>query len=193
MSTQPENTEACDDMSLQKGFIEACGYDFDGTDFKKVPIRTLLQHDTSAEGEGMPVTRAAGQHMVNRHHDLLRERLDAVRRTPTEEDVLDEVVAVSFGKETLLILLSQAGCQGIRFYVCKNQDDKTSLVMVGIGEGNSDLSADGSQSTFLGWKDDLQATIMDEVGGHKTLRDFENVQELVTDPLTKYMKERFDL
>jgi hypothetical protein len=39
---------------------------------------------------------------------------------------------VDFGKETLLHLLSQAGCEGIRFYFCKNHLDAYSLILIGL-------------------------------------------------------------
>lgn len=52
-----------------------------------------------------------------------------------------------FGKEALLFLLSQPGCDGIRFYYCLNPEhEKPSLVLVGV---NKDQDEIGQKNKFL--------------------------------------------
>jgi hypothetical protein len=47
---------------------------------------------------------------------------------------------VDFGKETLLFLLSQAGCEGIRFYFCKNHNDAFSLILIGLDKESREIN-----------------------------------------------------
>ncbi len=181
--------------SLPEPAIVAPGYDFNDGEFVPCLLTSPLQKDSSAGGEGQPITLVAAQEMVGRYHQLLRNRLTEAREKGTEDEILDEVVAVTFGKETLLLLLSQAGCEGIRFYLCKNQDHRTSLVMVGIDGERSDLSATGQKGVLLEWSAGDPYTFMDEVGGPKTLRDFKSpVRDFVgTNPLVDYVRSTFDL
>ena len=46
---------------------------------------------------------------------------------------------VIFGKEALLFLLGQAGCEGVRFYYCMGPNEKPSLVLVGVNIEEKDL------------------------------------------------------
>jgi hypothetical protein len=49
---------------------------------------------------------------------------------------------VDFGKETLLFILSQAGCEGIRFYFCKNHLDVISLVLIGLDKDEREINCE---------------------------------------------------
>jgi hypothetical protein len=46
--------------------------------------------------------------------------------------VLDEPFAITLGKESLLLLLSQKECEGIRFYFCLNPNGERSIAAVGV-------------------------------------------------------------
>jgi hypothetical protein len=70
-------------------------------------------------GEGMPVTRKAAKAMIRAHWNPIKERLDAAIEAKDKqaiEDLLDTNIAATFGKETLLFILSQENCDGLRFY-----------------------------------------------------------------------------
>ncbi len=65
----------------------------------------------------------------------------------------DDVAAITFNKDILLLLLSQSACEGIRFYYgCyPNSRDKT-LVLVGVDKNDNDLGVeirDGDQHRCL--------------------------------------------
>ncbi len=47
---------------------------------------------------------------------------------------------VDFGKETLLLLLSQEGAEGIRFYFCKNHHDAFSLILIGLDKESREIN-----------------------------------------------------
>jgi hypothetical protein len=69
---------------------------------------------------------------------------------------------VDFGKETLLLLLSQAGCEGVRFYFCKNHQDNISLILTGYDKDLREI--DGSN---IGNLDKKQPLIIEVGGGGK--------------------------
>jgi hypothetical protein len=77
---------------------------------------------------------------------------------------IDET-CVDFGKETLLFLLSQAGCEGIRFYFCKNHNDSISLILIGLNEKGIELNCEN-----IGDNGRKQPLIV-EVGGGKKKTD----------------------
>ena len=138
----------------------------------------------NSRGDGLGLSRRAAITMIT---DYWKDKKEAYRNS--DKSVLDDNVAITFDKEALLLLLSQAGCDKIRFYFCKNHDNNTSLVMVGAGQDNHDItSADARGSIIPCDKSELnsvvnsrsseEATLIMEVGGPKTFREFLDQSEL---------------
>lgn len=77
-------------------------------------------------GIGAPVTREAGTLMILDYWDKI------------DDD--SQIGAILFGKEAILQLFAQKGCEGIRFYICKNQEGEISLIAVGADMDGRDLN-----------------------------------------------------
>lgn len=56
--------------------------------------------------------------------------------------MLDTNLGITFGKETLLRILSQQDCEAIRFYFCTLPGGKESLVGVGVDKQGRDLDSE---------------------------------------------------
>ena len=89
----------------------------------------------------------------------------------------NEEASVIFDARSLLLLLSQKDCIGIRFYYAKNEKNEETLVLVGIREGEHDL---GVQDPGNGKKGSIildntlnkNNSIIIEVGGGNDVGDF---------------------
>ncbi|MEM9326968.1 MAG: hypothetical protein AAGA85_14975 [Bacteroidota bacterium] len=105
----------------------------------------------------------------------------------------EDVAAVTFDKDVLMLLLSQSGCEGIRFYFGKFPDsEEMTLVLVGVDKNDNDLGTevgpdDRKRSLFsakpreqklqfsqkMGYAsaraavaDSAEPTLLFEIGGH---------------------------
>jgi hypothetical protein len=129
------------------GKIVMPGLDVADDDPSKVETVLLsydLNKDRSATGYGQPVTLAAACVMINNYHTALADSLkEAINNKDnvSQEAILKEGLAVIFGKETLLRLLSQPNCEAIRFYSCINDVGRVSLVLSGIDKDEKDIIA----------------------------------------------------
>lgn len=116
-------------------------------------------------GLGKPMTKIAADLMID---TFIKE----VQANAKNEDYLDQIVGVQFGKEKILYLLSQQGCESLIFYFCKNHKGKHSLAIIPLNNTDEPLprpaSAGGAEET-------RSAPIQiagSEVGGGKTIREF---------------------
>jgi hypothetical protein len=108
-------------------------------------------------GQGDPITADAAAEMLGRWQKAIPDAQETY---------------VDFGKETLLLLLSQAGCEGIRFYFCKNHNDAFSLVLIGIDKESREINC-GNIGTYS----KKQPLIVEVGGGGKkddTILDIES-------------------
>ena len=102
--------------------------------------------------------------------------------------VLELNYGMSVDKNMLLKVLSQPGCEGVRYYLCYRPDvEKISLVMVGIDCEGCDLNYTLTTDTVTYYKDGETGTIVPPRSGAKSI---ENVKmqsltgEYVTPPYT---------
>lgn len=168
--------------------IKATGYDYDGRDFIETELTTTLAPNGTVTSAGEPITLKAARQMINGYLTPIIEQLSASDILPAEKAALEESnIAVFYGKETLMLLLAQANCEGIRFYFCKNQDNKQSLVLVGIDKNQQDLGLPDGAKTLIDRNLNLEGfqdnAVANEVGGPKSLRDYLNSNKLIPDPI----------
>jgi hypothetical protein len=106
---------------------------------------------------GTPVTINAANKMVKEYYDFFKNRLgrrfDIKAKALNDIEVLkfiEEVMpyCVLFGKDALLSMLSQGGCEGIRYYFCRNPEGKPSLVFV-AAKANHDDFGGGSNGSII--------------------------------------------
>ncbi len=81
----------------------------------------------------------------------------------------DDVAAITFNKDILLLLLSQSECEGIRFYYgCYPKSRDKTLVLVGVDKNDNDLGVefgDGDQHKCLFKAQPAQEDAASEKGG----------------------------
>ncbi|GAB3693121.1 hypothetical protein GCM10027592_12670 [Spirosoma flavus] len=116
--------------------IKVAGIDYDGEKFVEAELIINLAPDGDIRGAGKPITLNAAKVMIDSY---LSPVIDDLKNPDKKENALKAPIAVYYGKETLMLLLSQSNCEGIRFYFCKNHHERASLVLIGIDKDGSDL------------------------------------------------------
>jgi hypothetical protein len=103
--------------------------------------------DTEVAKMGKLVTKKAANVMIRDYLDDFEKLIRSFpedKRKEAFREICDKVpIRVTFGKEALLFLLGQSGCEGITFYYCKGPSTKPSLVLVGVGKDGKALGAGG--------------------------------------------------
>jgi hypothetical protein len=130
----------------KKGSIKMQGKTLkDDGDYDDKEISFATQNDTDVCGFGLPVSLEAGKKMIDGFQkELIEEWADAksalADANPVNKNEKEQIVAtlerhpiaITLGKESLLYIMSQKDCEGIRFYFCKNHDTELSLVACGV-------------------------------------------------------------
>lgn len=86
------------------------------------------------------------------HAIALQRAADLTRRHRAEQDPrkrgMDHPYA--FRREALDRILSQPGCEGVRFYPAQHEDGSTAIIAVGVDSaGNDILAGDMMQDSFI--------------------------------------------
>lgn len=113
-----------------------------GDDLNPKQIFLRMERDTPdcITGKGSNLTKGAVKTLViDGVWDPMLKQFSTLLSDIEKQTLLDTNLAITFGKETLLHLLSQKGCEGIRFYFCKTPTGKSSLVGVGIDADDNDI------------------------------------------------------
>lgn len=131
---------------------------FDGTNYVEKEETYQTQEETAAD-YGQTVTPAACRHMID---ELFKSDLENI----TEKG--NEPYAVEFGKDSLLRILSQSGCEGIRFAFCKKPIDGTkTLVAIGIDSKGRAIKLEYFTKFTLSYP-----PVLEEKGNGKSLRQY---------------------
>ena len=182
--------------------VTADGLDYKNGKFVKKKLTIKLAPEGSVTAAGKPITLKAVKAMTDGYLLPKLDRLKQLRaksigkskeEKAEEKALLESNIAVFFGKETLMLLLSQTDCEGIRFYFCRNHEKKQSLVLVGVDGAKNDLGIHSKHGSIIDRNldiNDLQEDIpADEVGGPKSLQDYLNDNKLIGDPVGDAIKE----
>lgn len=95
----------------------------------------LLNSDDELAGNGIPMEIAYLKEKIMEHCQHKVERYKKAISDGVQEKITkagDENVAIVLGKESLMLLLSQKGCEGVRLYFCKNPYGRDSVAAVGV-------------------------------------------------------------
>jgi hypothetical protein len=142
-----------------ENFIQTIGYTVNDKD--KLELATLylqLEKDKISNPTGTSINEITGKgtHLtlsavkkliVKDFWDPILAKANQLKlenKTATDEytKLLDTNLGITFGKEVIFHLMSQAGCEGLRFYYCKTESGSTSLVGVGVDANGKDIGAD---------------------------------------------------
>lgn len=144
-----------------------------------------LNSDDDVAGGGMPMST---EYLIDRIRKYNEQRLADYQKAQKDNDptamklIGDENVAIVLGKESLMLLLSQKECAGIRFYFCKNPYGRNSVAAVGVrvvknGDDHEEaqdigLDPESKELSILSLES-LQTTVLNsEVGPPNTFKDF---------------------
>lgn len=132
-------------MANKSFYATKTGVDFvNGKLVTDQPLEYNLTSDDSPVGFGKTITPRAATFMI---HQKIKENVQMLldklsKEHITSQEQLDKInghfsndrIAIEFGKESLLRILAQDECIGIRFTFCKNTAQSDSIVAIGISE-----------------------------------------------------------
>ncbi len=131
---------------------------FNGTNYVEKEETYQTQEETAADF-GQTVTPAACRHMIDEFFKSELENLVTKGHEP---------YAVEFGKDSLLRILSQSGCEGIRFAHCKKPTDGTkTLVAIGIDAEGRAIKLEHFTKFTLNFP-----PVLEEKGNGKSLQQY---------------------
>lgn len=119
---------------------------------------------------GKSITKAAADHMITGYVNEVKARFN------NDASLYgDQVIAVQFGKETILHILSQFKCESLMFYLCKNVEGHHSIAIIPLDSNDGELTRPATIGS------DANAKIAgSEVGGRRTISQFESVNMQLT-------------
>ncbi|MEW7280306.1 hypothetical protein ABW636_17075 [Aquimarina sp. 2201CG1-2-11] len=140
------------------------------------PISFKIPDDTAVSGKGMPITMALCRKIVTDYYLLQKKVFDtftAIRQRNSDvtisNDILenpnDEVVSGIYGRDTLMHILEQEGCEGIRYVNCIYGGEK-SIVLFGVDKNGEPIGGTGS---FLTDTPNPNIVIYEVKGGSKKM------------------------
>lgn len=182
-------------------FVTDSAIGFNGGKFNQNSIVELeLEKEAPIKDSGALVTTAAFRQMIKQKLSLLQDEL---RKDPelTEamitEKLNNKICSVDFGKGTLLRLLSQSRCMGLRFTFCVNHENQDSIIVSGIEFINGSIDPNtgrvvGAKAIVLNYENyslenaSGSKTMDDEKGVGRNYADFFNeIQLPFSDFITK--------
>lgn len=119
-------------------------------DEKYIEKEVAIPLQDGVPGLGMPITRSAADKMINTY-------------IAANMNNLDQNLSIEFGRETLLYLFSQTGCESLKFYFCINHMGQKSLVAVPMQAGGDQILLKNANG------DEIAGS---EVGGGTSIREF---------------------
>jgi hypothetical protein len=134
-------------MPRKKHVITIPGYDYDkDKGWVDKEIESELNDDESLAGYSMPITEKMRDHMVELYREFLYKTFK------TKEEAEAQTVYYTFGKEALMLILSQVDCDGITFYLGVNDKDDTHKYNTLIASGSKVRKDDKGQPATKGGK-----------------------------------------
>ncbi|RPH33438.1 MAG: hypothetical protein EHM93_04850 [Bacteroidales bacterium] len=155
-----------ENIITRKGYDEASGIIVEKT------LKYRGRNHDAPYAYGTPITAKLAIHLIDNYW----QTLDKVRDKESE-------VAFVFGKDSLLSILSQEGCVGVKFYIAKKTNDSSqngkTLVALGVNNEKQDIC---SLSDNNGVRDThIVGPLVRRYSDNKLLNDFEEgeIREMV--------------
>ena len=164
-------------MTATNKFVTDSGLDYDGKKWNtKTHIEIDLPSDDTPPGFGRSITPRAFRKMIG---DKLLKLKDEFRRSGAQQNsneleifLAGQKCSVDFGKESILRILSQKGCDGLRFTFCLNDQMDESIIVSAYVEDKGEsviINKDAYRKENL---DNPITTFDDEKGVGKSYADF---------------------
>jgi len=126
-------------MPTKNKFVTDSGLDYDGQKWNtNTHIEIGLPSDDAPFGFGRSITPRAFRKMIG--DKLLKIKTDFSRSGTSQSSeelklfLNSQKCSVEFGKETILRVLSQKDCIGLRFTFCLNDKEEDSIIVSGLVE-----------------------------------------------------------
>lgn len=178
-------------MESKNKFVTNSGLDYDGKKWiTDAELEIALQPDNLPSGFGRSITPGAFRKMISSKLIKLKNEFIATRPQYDSEQLKsflnNQKCAVEFGKETILRVLSQKNCTGLRFTFCVNDVDEESIIVSGLIEENgktSIINKEAYRTANLGTRP--VTTLDDEKGVGLSYGQFANEATIDLDDLLK--------
>ncbi|MDE1191582.1 MAG: hypothetical protein PW786_05535 [Arachidicoccus sp.] len=148
------------------------GYDLkaDKSGLKPSSIAFDLADTTIVTGYSSAITPAVRNEFVgNFTTPLIRACTDVDGRIDPKSEMMNRPVSVTFGKQALLLLLSQKGAEGLRFWFAVNCEENSTLVVEAVSD---ELLGNGTHKYAKGIEGSSQSPLLFEVAPPTTLGDY---------------------
>ena len=115
---------------------------FSDSDFEDADLSYSLSGEQEVSGYGKMFSTSAARALISPYWNSL------AKTNLLDTEKLEQIVATEIGKEMLMLILSQKGCEGIRFYKAKRlcncspigaDPEADTIVAVGMDEFGNDL------------------------------------------------------
>jgi hypothetical protein len=146
-----------------KDNLSVVGLDFNGTSFETG--LTLHEVDFRDDNTGIEIVSTIGSSVTFKAaKKMLQDYIDSKGE--------DETLSVLFGKQQIFSILMQEGCEGLRFYYCR-KDNQNSILITGVDKDDNELNTSG---TLVAATED-NFPVVKEVGRGKTIGDHRREEE----------------
>lgn len=152
-------------MTATRKILDAPGIEYQNNKFSECRIKYKLTSDTEVGGYGKFVTFEAARNLIEAYWHEIKQR------SSPETPIDNEIVSITIGKEILMMILSQPGCEGIRLYHAKgitvnsnpnekptytrNDNGANTLIAIGVDAQNNDLGVTLKDNEKIGNKESI--------------------------------------
>ena len=119
----------------------------------KVTVTLQESLESSVAGYGHPASPAAADFMIRKYLEKLAPLKDQNYSGSDKEALQQTTICLTMGRDAILRILSQGGCEGIRFYLAQAHDgngntlpNTVGLVAVGVDADTYDLGTEGAKT-----------------------------------------------
>lgn len=139
--------------SIELMAVTALGQDGTVTEEMSTKFPFGIEDSNGVPGANQPADEAPalvqGRPIVKRlaHSLISRFQATKLQENPDEED---PIVSVTFDRSPLMLLLSQPGCMGIRYYYAMKENGDVTMVLSGVDSEGNDLGIQSCTEGKLG-------------------------------------------
>lgn len=128
---KPEDNE--DTKAWKRNFKDANSDAEDGIEIPVYPFNTE-ENPVATFGRIVSLEAAIEMMVKGKWKELIEAGIEK-----GIENLFKNVLAVTFSKQTILQLLSQPGCEGIKIFTCLNNEGQDSNVLIGVDKKGNEL------------------------------------------------------
>lgn len=153
---------------MSNHYVTIPGKGFSKGQIVDTPLNFKIAEESAVIGYGMPITTDLCRHLIrsyNLRQDEIYNKLKQIQLDNGSRELVEalspdkEVVAGVYGKETILQILNQEGCEGLMYIKCVYQGED-SIILLGVDKNGQPI---GGVDKFKKTRQDGEDMILFEV------------------------------